>query len=70
MSSCTHWASLVAQMAKNLPRAWETQVRFLGQEDPLEKGVVTHSSFLAWRIRRTEETGRLQSMRLQKVGQD
>ena len=34
MSSCTHWASLVAQMAKNLPRAWETQVRFLGQEDP------------------------------------
>ena len=46
----TSWASLVAQMVKNLPAMWETQVRSLGQEDALEKGKATHSSILAWRI--------------------
>ena len=44
------WASLVAQLVKNLPAIWETWVRFLGWEDPLEKGTATHSSILAWRI--------------------
>ena len=45
-------ASLVAQVVKNLPAIWETRVRSLGWEDPLEKGMVTHSSILAWRIPR------------------
>ena len=49
------WASLVTQMVKNLPTMQESGVQFLGQEDPLEKGMATHSSFLAWRIPRTEE---------------
>ena len=49
-------------MAKNLPVIQETQVRSLGQEDPLEKGMATHSSTLAWRIPWTEEPGGLQSM--------
>ena len=44
------WASLVAQLVKNLPAMWETWIRSLGWEDPLEKGKATHSSFLAWRI--------------------
>ena len=44
------WASLVAQMVKNLPAMQETQVRSLGQENPLEKGMATHSSILDWRI--------------------
>ena len=44
------WASLVAQTVKNLPAMWETQVRSLGWEDPLEEGIATHSSILAWRI--------------------
>ena len=44
------WASLVAQLVKNLPAMWETWVRSLGWEAPLEKGKVTHSSILAWRI--------------------
>ena len=43
------WASLVAQMVKNLPAVWETWIRSLGWEDPLEKGATTHSSILAWR---------------------
>ena len=55
-------ASLVAQMVKNLPTMQETQVQSLGWEDPLEEGVATHSSVLAWRIPWTEESGRLQSM--------
>ena len=63
-------ASLVAQRLKRLPPMRETQVRFLGQEDPLEKEMVTHSSILAWRIPETEEPGRLQSMGLQRVGHD
>ena len=48
----------------------ETQVQSLGQEDPLEKGMATHSSILGWRIPRTEEYGGLQSMGLQRVGHD
>ena len=55
-------ASLVAQMEKHLPVMQETQVRSLGQEDPLEKEMATHSSALAWKISWTEESGRLQSM--------
>ena len=57
-------------MVKNPPAKQETQVRSLGREDPLEKGMATHSSILAWEIPRTEEPGRLQSMVLQRVGQD
>ena len=53
------WASLVVQMVKNLPAMWETQVRFLGQEDPLEKEMATHSDILAYIIPWTEEPGRL-----------
>ena len=63
-------ASLVAQMVKNRPSVWETQVPSLGQEDPLQKGMATHSSFLAWRIPWTEEPGGLQSMGLPRVGHD
>ena len=53
-------------MVKNLPAMQEMQVRFLGGEDALEKGMVTHSSILAWRIPWTEEPGGLQSMGSQK----
>ena len=60
----------MAQMVKNLHAMQETQVRSLGQEDPLEKGMATHSSILAWRIPWTEEPGGLQSMGLQKVEHD
>ena len=63
-------ASLVAQMVKNLPAMWEIWVGSLGQEDPLEKGMAVHSSILAWRIPWTEEPGGLQSIGLQRVGQD
>jgi len=49
----------MAQMVKNLPTVWETQVQSLGQEDPIEKGVTTHSSILAWRIPWTEEPAEL-----------
>ena len=56
------WASLVTQMVKNLPALQETSVQPLGQEDPLEKEMATHSSILAWRIPWTEEPGRLQSI--------
>ena len=62
------WASLVAQTVKHLPATQETQVRSLGLEDPLEKETATHSSILASEIPWTEETGRLQSMGLQRVG--
>ena len=55
----------MAQMVKNPPAKQETKVRSLGQEDPLEKGMATHSSILAWEIPRTEEPGRLQSTALQ-----
>ena len=70
------WASLVAQMVKkkkkkkNPPAMHETQDQSLGREDPLEKRMATHSSILAWRIPQTEESGRLQFMGSQRVGQD
>ena len=57
----------MAQWVKNLPAMQETQFRSLGQEDPLEKGMATHSSILAWRIPWTEEPNRLQSTGLQRV---
>ena len=56
------WASLVIQRVKNLLAMQETQVPSLSWEDPLEEGMATHSSILAWRIPWTEEPGRLQSM--------
>ena len=59
------WASLVAQLVKKLPAVWETWVRSLGWEDSLEKGKMTHSSILAWRIPWTS-----QSMGSQRVGHD
>ena len=64
------WASLVAQTGKNLSAIRETQAQSLGWEDPLEKGMATHSGFLAWGIPGTEEPGGLQSMRLQRVRHD
>ena len=57
-------------MVKNLPEMWDTWVRSLGQEDPLEKGMATHSSILAQRIPWTEEPSRLQAMGSQRVGPD
>ena len=63
-------ASLVAQSVKRLPAMQETWVRSLGQEDPLEKEMPTHSSILAWRIPQTVEPGRLQSMGSQRVRHD
>ena len=62
--------SLVAQTVKRLPTMRQTWVWSLGQEDPLEKEMATHSSTLAWKIPWTEEPGRLQSMGFQKVGHD
>ena len=62
--------SLVAQMVKNLPAIWETQVQPLGWEDPLEKGMTTHSSILACRTPWTEEPCGLQSMGSQRVRRD
>ena len=61
-------ASLEAQMAESLPVMQETWVQSLSQEDPLEKGMATHSSILAWRIPWTEESSGLQSMESQRVG--
>ena len=58
---------LVAQMVKNLPAMQDTQVQSRGQENPLEKGMVTHSSILAWRIPGTEEPGVLQFLGSQRV---
>ena len=58
-------ASLVVQLVKNLPAMQETQVQSLGQKDPLEKEMATHSTILAWRIPWTEEPGRLQSVESQ-----
>ena len=63
-------ASLMAQMAKNLPAMQETWVQSPGREDPLEKVMATRSSIRAWRIPWTEEPGRLQSMGLQRVRHD
>ena len=58
----------MAQTVKNLPVMQEIHVQSLGQEDPLETGIATHSSILAWRIPRTEESDELQSMRSQRAG--
>ena len=63
-------ASLVAQMVKNLPAMQEIQVQSLGREDPLEKGMATPCSILAWRILRTEESGGLQPMGSPRVRHD
>ena len=64
------WASLGAQMVKNLPAMWKIQVQSLGGEDCLEKGMAIHSSILAWTIPWTEEPGGLQSMGSQRVRYD
>ena len=60
----------MAQRVKYLPAVQETRVRSLGQEDPLEKEMATHSSILAWEIPRTDDPGELQSMGLQRVSHD
>ena len=62
-----NWASLVAQMVKDPPAMQEPWVQSLGQEDPLSKGMATHSSILAWRIPWTGESGELQSTGSQRV---
>ena len=62
------WVSLVAQVVKNLPTMQKIWVRFLDWEDPLEKGMATHSNVLTWRIPRIVESGGLQSMGSQRVG--
>ena len=64
------WTSLVIPIVKNLPATWETWVQSLRWEDPLEEGMATHSSILAWRIPWTEEPGGLQSMGPQRVRYD
>ena len=63
-------ASLKAQLVNHLPAMQETQVRFLGREDPLEKEMATHSNVLAWRIPGTGEPGGLPSMGSHRVGHD
>ena len=60
----------MAQTVKRLSTMRETQVQSLGWEDPLEKEMAIHSSTIAWKVPYTEEPGRLQSMRLQRVGHD
>ena len=62
----TLWISLVVQQIKNLPAMQENWIQFLGWEDLLQKEMGTHSSILAWRISRTEESGELQSTGSQK----
>ena len=62
------WTSLVAQTVECLPTIWETQVRSLGREDPLEKEMAIHSSPIAWKIPWMEEPGRPQSTGSQRVG--
>ena len=64
------WASLVAQLEENLPAMWETWVRSLGWEDPLEKERTIHSRTIAWKIPWTEEPGGLQSLGSLRVGYD
>ena len=64
---CILTASLVTQMVKNLPAMQETQVWSLGWEDPLEKGIATHASILAWRIPLTDDFGGWQSMDSQRI---
>ena len=64
LDTCTVCSSLMAQMVKNLPTMKETWLRSLSREDPLEKGIATHSSILAWRTPWTEEPGGLHSQRV------
>ena len=64
------WASLIAQSVNHLPAMQETRVRPLGQEDPLEKKMATHSSILAWEIPWTEEPSQLQSMGCKELDMD
>ena len=66
----TFWATQVMLLVKNPPATWETQVRSLGQEDPMEKEMATHSNILARSIPWTEEPGGLQSTGLHRVGHD
>ena len=63
-------SSLVAQSVKRLSTMWETRVRSLSREDPLEKEMAIHSSTITWKIPWTEEPGRLQPMGSQRVGHD
>ena len=70
ISSDIIWTSLVAHRLKHLPAMWETWVRSLGREDPLEKEMATHSSILGWRIPWTKEASKLQSTGSQRVGHD
>ena len=63
-------ASLVAQVVKNMPEMQETRVQPLARENPMEKGMATHSNILAWRIPWMEEPGGMQSMALQRVRKD
>ena len=70
MCACMLRGLHIAQMVRNMPAMEETLVPLLGQEDPLEKGMATHSSILAWRIPWTEVPGGLQSMGSQRVRQD
>ena len=65
-----YWASLVAQLIKNLPAKQETLVQYVSWEDPLEKGMATHSSILPGEAPWPEGPGGLQSMRLQRVTHD
>ena len=67
-TEATKHTHMAAQTVKNLPVIQETGVQALGQEDPLEKEMATHSSILAWRTPWTEEPGRLQFMESQRVG--
>ena len=67
---CTYPDTYMAQVVKNLPAIQETQVQILGQEAPLEEEMATHCSMLAWKIPWTEEPGRLQSMRSQRIRHD
>ena len=70
MNCCQNWASQVALVVRNplpMKETQETQIRFLGQEDPLEEGMATHSRILAWRILWIEETGGLRSMGWHRV---
>ena len=68
--SRAHGASLVAQSVKKLPAVQKTRVRSLGQEDPPEKEMATHSNILTWKILQTEKPGELQSVGVTRVGHD
>ena len=70
LNLCILRVSPLAQMIKNMSAMQETQIQSLGQEGPLEKGMATHSSILAWRILGTEEPEGLRSMGSQRVGHD